>query len=399
MPTGNKENFDSRSHHSNYSKLASFTLIELLIVIGVLATLSTASVLMLNPVEMLKQSRDTMRFNDLGSLNNALMLFQMASSAPIGTNQTVYISLPDLDNALPKDCAEYTLPVLPAGWSYSCALLSDYRKVDGNGWIPVDFGQISNGSPLASLPVDPINDIQGNFYYAYTIGGSWELNATVEASKNNLGGGNDRVSTDGGDDFTKYEVGTNLTLAPWSFEFKYFEPAANNSDRRGWYKFTGTGTVTAGSDAQTPNFITANGYVWYVWQENMPFNPDSTYKISCRSRQTIDPTSGGKGIYCGWAGVAGDKTTLVNYTGTNTYSSQHYHAVAGNSLVSGAGWSTFTGYTKGWGSPNGNSGTCSSPATPCKMHQSVSYIRPLFIMNYPSGNGSADMDYIQITKQ
>ena len=51
---------------------SSFTLIELLIVIGILAVLMVAVVVVLNPAEYLKQSRDSKRIQDLASIFTSL---------------------------------------------------------------------------------------------------------------------------------------------------------------------------------------------------------------------------------------------------------------------------------------------------------------------------------------
>ncbi|MFA6495345.1 MAG: type II secretion system protein, partial [Candidatus Paceibacterota bacterium] len=50
----------------------SFTLIELLIVIGILAVLVAAIVITLNPAQLLAQARDSKRQQDLSALNQAL---------------------------------------------------------------------------------------------------------------------------------------------------------------------------------------------------------------------------------------------------------------------------------------------------------------------------------------
>ena len=55
---------------------SSFTLIELLIVIGILAVLATVAVVTLNPLELIKQSRDSNRMADLATLNKALAVYQ-----------------------------------------------------------------------------------------------------------------------------------------------------------------------------------------------------------------------------------------------------------------------------------------------------------------------------------
>jgi hypothetical protein len=246
--------------------------------------------------------------------------------------------------------------------------------------------------------VDPVNGAAGEQYYAYITGGSWELNASMEAKKNILIGNSDKVSTDGGDDFTKYEVGNDLVLAPWSFEFSAFPLASNNSRMPGWYRYNGSAVITPSSDGTSPHFIEVSGYAWYIWQKNIPFDPNSTYEMSCTARQITDPTIGDKRIYCGWTGVRTDETTLANSSGSNTYSSQHYHASSGSQLTAGAGWHTFTGYTRGWGSPNGYGSSRPNPDSPGAMHESVRYIRPLFIMNYSGGNGVAHMDSIVIKK-
>lgn len=374
-----------------------FTLLELLIVIGILAVLATVTVLVINPLEYIKQSRDAKRIADFVALNKALQLFSSEKNDPLllGASTVVYISLPD--NAS-STCGSYTLPNLPSPWQYHCSSDVNLKNVNGTGWLPVNLTSISIGSPLPTLPVDPNNIINGLSYYTYVTGGGvWEFDASMESAKNMLGGSADKVSTDGGDDFTRYEFGTGLTVSPWNFEFSALVTATANSGLPGWYQFVTPGSTSIGSDASASDFMSANGYIWDVWQENIPFDPTATYKIECRIRQTLDPTSGGKNAYCGWAGVAADGVTLVNLTGANTYSSQHYHAAMAAVPVLGS-WTSYIGYTHGYGTPNGSTGPCPSIATPCAMHQNVRYIRPLFIMNYSAGNGIADIDYFKVTK-
>ena len=49
-----------------------FTLLELLIVITILAILTLVVVLFINPVEMLKKSRDVQRMSDLATVQSAI---------------------------------------------------------------------------------------------------------------------------------------------------------------------------------------------------------------------------------------------------------------------------------------------------------------------------------------
>jgi prepilin-type N-terminal cleavage/methylation domain-containing protein len=169
------------------SHYRAFTLIELLIVIGILAVLSVITMIVINPAELLARTRDTNRISDLSSLNSSLsMLLAFHSNLNFGNPNTVYVSLPS-DNS---NCSDLGLPSLPSGWSYHCVNKDNLRKVNGSGWIPVDLTQFEGGSPISSLPLDPkntyIQDLtqSNDFFYTYAINssGEWELNAKTESS-------------------------------------------------------------------------------------------------------------------------------------------------------------------------------------------------------------------------
>ena len=67
-----------------------FTLVEMLIVIGVLAVLVTVVVTVLNPIEFMKKARDSRRMIDLQSLNKALT-FAEFDNISMGNASTTYI--------------------------------------------------------------------------------------------------------------------------------------------------------------------------------------------------------------------------------------------------------------------------------------------------------------------
>lgn len=138
-------------------RLAGFTLIELLIVIAIVAILSVVVILALNPAELLKQAKDSNRISDMDTLNRAVALYQTdVPSGSLGTANTVYLSLidPAATTTTGTNCAGLALnaSALPSGWNYHCPASSTLKKVDGTGWLPINFSSISTGAPLSSFP-------------------------------------------------------------------------------------------------------------------------------------------------------------------------------------------------------------------------------------------------------
>ncbi|HEY4496978.1 MAG TPA: LamG-like jellyroll fold domain-containing protein [Candidatus Paceibacterota bacterium] len=221
-----------------------FTLIELLIVVGILAVIGTATVFVINPVELLARSRDSRRLEDLNKLSTTLQVYETQAGALGGSPNTVYISLP---NTL-SDCTgapTYTLPSLPSGWSYNCATEANFRNINGDGWIPTDFTR-APGLGLALLPIDPINSDTDQLYYTY-IKGSWNITAKMESNKLSQ----TTASTDNGTDPTRYEKGSDLNV--WN----------QVSGLVGYWKLDdGSGTVTVDSSGNDKNGTLNNGPIW-----------------------------------------------------------------------------------------------------------------------------------------
>jgi prepilin-type N-terminal cleavage/methylation domain-containing protein len=113
-------------------KQKGFTMVEMLIVIGVIAVVATVIVLVLNPVELFKQARDAQRINDLLTIEN-IVLYRERINQSKGVANTVYISQTDHTN----NCAtlQASLPVLYSPWVYACAP-GDAEMVNGTGWLP-----------------------------------------------------------------------------------------------------------------------------------------------------------------------------------------------------------------------------------------------------------------------
>ena len=180
-----------------------FTLIELLIVVAVVSTISIITTLVLNPVQIVRRARDTNRISDLAAINNALSISAL-DHLPLGNASSVYVSIPDSS----PTCADLGLPPLTAGLAYACASSQSFRANDGTGWIPVDFASSSAGSPIDSLPIDPVNATSTGLYYTYTTDGqTYKLSAFFESQKDAK-----IMASDGGIDPLLYEIGSNPAL-------------------------------------------------------------------------------------------------------------------------------------------------------------------------------------------
>ncbi|MDP1706681.1 MAG: LamG-like jellyroll fold domain-containing protein [bacterium] len=209
---------------------SSFTLIELLVVIAILAVLSVAVVFIINPSDIIKQSRDTNRLTDLNNLNKALGIFDVTNPNDFtGTSSIIYVSLSDTSGT----CANLGLPSLPGGYAYRCVTSSTLTKIDGTGWIPINFASVSYGSPIQRLPIDPVNTSTTGEYYSYVTGGSWELNAILSSNKYR----ND-------DDITKTNLPGVLSIG----SDKTLNPVYTTNGLVGYWKFDeGTGSVAVDS--------------------------------------------------------------------------------------------------------------------------------------------------------
>ncbi len=189
-----------------------FTLIELLVVIAILAILMAVVVIAINPAEMLKKTRDTKRISDLDALRTALNLYI--------TDQG------NLGSLVSTNCYLYGSSFTPSGMTCN-PVASTSQAVNGDGWIPINFSNISSGNPLSTLPIDPNpkiapNDDTPGGWHAYILKGDgptarFKLLANMESnyyssstpSSVNQG---DVESKDGGTIPGVYEIGSDMSL-------------------------------------------------------------------------------------------------------------------------------------------------------------------------------------------
>ena len=179
-----------------------FTLLELLIVIGILAILSTTMLLVINPAEMLRKARDSQRISDLNTLKTAISVYLVDVASPnIGLTNQTYSHVASVNCGAP--------------WSTASATTTQY--IDGTGWIPINFTNISGGSPISNLPIDPnptASNANPGRYYVYLVSSNntFELLANMESTYYSYGSTTSVEDKDGGKINQLYEVGTNFAL-------------------------------------------------------------------------------------------------------------------------------------------------------------------------------------------
>lgn len=220
-----------------------FTLLELLIVVGIIAILSVALILVLNPAETLKKSRDAQRISDLSTLKTALGLYVTSTSTPyLGglTSNSACKTLPSTargasgtykiwyslgsGTAITDTTLDGSTAVTPAVQAATPAL------TDGTGWIPVNFDTLTGGSPISNLPVDPINTLGGSdtvssvssasLIYRYSCSQTplaFVIAAQLESDAYTVT--DNKRANDGGKNTNYYEVGNNINIFSTGTDF------------------------------------------------------------------------------------------------------------------------------------------------------------------------------------
>jgi prepilin-type N-terminal cleavage/methylation domain-containing protein len=187
-------------------KKTGFTLVELLIVIGILAILTAAVVVILNPAELLRQARDSQRFSDLDSIKNAVSLYLADVNSGISLSGGTTICYAYAGASTTSFCGGRFAVATTVNSTNSSS-----RVTTGSGWLPVNFSAISGGSPLTTLPIDPSHGT--TYYYAYAGDNSnltFEINARLESAK--YATIKSASSSDGGNADLYYEVGNDPGL-------------------------------------------------------------------------------------------------------------------------------------------------------------------------------------------
>lgn len=222
------------SMNTKEKRESGFTLLELLIVVSIIAILSVALVMVLNPAEALRKARDSQRLSDLSTMKTALGLYMTSTTTPqlAGTSNTackltpttawaspykIYYSSPTSVTDVTLDNSSITTVAQASVGAANLGL------TDGGGWIPVIFDTLTGGSPISNLPIDPVNALatggslagitSADMFYRYACSQTplaFEIDATLESTA--YTSTDDKRASDGGNSTLYYEVGTNLKI-------------------------------------------------------------------------------------------------------------------------------------------------------------------------------------------
>ena len=161
-----------------------FTLVELLVVIAIIAILAAIVVLIINPLELMKRSRDAARLTDLANLQQAINV-AVQESTQSGQNMAC--------SGVTGDCTGNSS--------------TGTRVTNGTGWVKVNLGAQKSVS-VPTLPIDPINST--DYHYTYCGNGEdWEIKTVLESDQQK-----GKMETDGGSTANNayYQVGSKLDM-------------------------------------------------------------------------------------------------------------------------------------------------------------------------------------------
>ncbi|MBI3684978.1 prepilin-type N-terminal cleavage/methylation domain-containing protein [Candidatus Azambacteria bacterium] len=217
---------------TNQNRKQGFTLVELIIVITILVILGIVVIVLIDPAEILAQSRDAQRISDLAALKGATQLV-LASGVPSNAGTVCYATNPPETLSNPVANIYKSTYTTNDATQYVATATTSRALADVNGWVKINFTTPSTGTAISSLPVDPTNTwdtvATAGLYYRWGCNYNaskyqYEYDAALESAKYKPGctaaGCDDKGLLDGGNSNTasgtgknnRYEVGNNLKV-------------------------------------------------------------------------------------------------------------------------------------------------------------------------------------------
>ena len=315
-----------------------FTLLELLIVIAIIAILSVALVIVLNPSEAIKKSRDSQRISDVNTLKKAIGIYVTNTASPkLGGTDNVGCkgTTSDSVNWQPTDKVWYSYPSDAPGapitgtstqGTATQVTKANLNLTNGLGWIPINFSSLADGSPISNIPVDPINKIitpgtptNTDLVYRYTCSEkdlTYEINATLESDAYTIT--DNRMAKDGGNSDLYYESGTNLNVMAGE-SFTPPDPCAGKSlgdTCTNGVLYGGTGYSSLGSSWK---YMTTPGNCTNYVNNSTGFTPTCNGATDSQRHQWASGTTANivTGANSATAGLSNTTILATNYTDTN----------------------------------------------------------------------------------
>lgn len=199
-------------------KKKGFTLVELLISIGIIGILSAIVVVVINPAERLSEFRDVTRINDVKNISKALQVM-------MALDETFIPCVSDTTGASRFIYSAFGFSTIPSGFVISKMWdATSNPKNIYSGWVEWYSSDMTKTPPLSLWPTDPLNNYKNNRPFMYTLACNnqlrkFEINTTFESNKYMEGGSKDPGATDGGDT-NLYEIGNGaLDILPATSTF------------------------------------------------------------------------------------------------------------------------------------------------------------------------------------
>jgi phage minor structural protein len=166
-----------------------------------------------------------------------------------------------------------------------------------------------------------------------------------------------------------YDAGFVRANDFWSISY-----AGENVEPTSW------GNVLSSPEAQLGGNVWEISLNQYMYSVNpIPVNPNRTYRVSFRVRQTIDGSVAGTSkVYAGVANLDDNFQMADSTAGTPN----RYCAVQGQEIKVSDGWQIFTGLISGEGSEQTN------------FHVGTKFVRPMFVVNHTGGDGTVEIDFL-----